>query len=1425
MAWFGGVLFVISICLSWSSCESDAGGMTGYRLANQQEFLVLAPKKVRPEQTYEVHVTLYKMRYEKLTVRAVLSRNEEEYASDSVAFYDPGTKSIQLEVPITTTPGLHKLSVEGILGGEMHRPVFKNVTEDGNGNIVRRWMQKQLNFGLFESQFQLSYPVTPGDWTFMVEAFGHVYTKSLSVVMWWPDESLFAVNVTTPMYIFDTEWGVAGTIFGEHRNSALYAWGNATISLTVKDKTGQILPGELRKVISYLSGSVPFEFTMEEIKETWGDVANTELHFKGWIKDWYFLDTQNGTAVTKVLKDGVRLTYLGRRLRTFKPNTPVTIYFAVQRADGTPYDGFYNRQIYIQRIATGSGAKSVPEELRVIPSDAIVRYTFYPSESDETIRVTAHHPNTGSQVEVRLFRYFSANNKYLALSSHTDMPKIVAGGNILLGSSLVMNTRQKTFSVAVSHEMAPTAKIVAYCVTNGEIVVDSLSFFVQDKRLTTGPFVHTWYYDDARWEESTFFSAPTNGMDTLSTVEASGLIALSDMNMTVLQEYTSCNRTLGLGLCPNGQCYKLSHKCDGTIHCNDGYDEVACPPNKSEMWSRRQPDIKNLHFMPRYFDPTDWMWKAAYIKPNGQVELRLDVPEYTDSSVMSGFILHPEHGLSLVEQPVEHDTSRLFLMFSEAPCTIRRGEQVGIRLALLNNWDQDQEIILMLHGGEDYRFIRVEEFGFVSSYNPRLLSGDIQTMIDMKAGEKRYVMMPIVPLIESGQLEVRISAYGPLKIDTEVVTIDVKYDGVGITDFIPYLLDLVNQGSQLIPDFNIPIPERFVEPGQRDVLYIPGSNVVSMGIHGDMVLPGLMLPQLSLFETIDTNLSPESADGYMFDYAVNLQTLNYLQVTNSLSREERERSLEFMRSILMRQYSYLQNDGSMKMFRRNSESCVWLTAYCMKVLHATVISQWSEQVFIPIDILNKMATWLSKQQIASGAVIETSEVYYNQNYRPFVRDMSNQTQEWHIPTTALTVIAMSLGTRLTGSAKIRADEVSRKGADYLAEKYLSINDPFQLAITAYALEVAKHRQKDNAYMRLRTFRRSGEFVYWASKEIPPNVVNIINTVPIMEPRSYFENLENSVMATSYSLMLYLAHNQLAESVPIMKWIVFQHKHLMFWSSTQDTLLALEALSEYAYRETNRDFYKLTLYLSGTAKESWGVHSHTLNKTNFDDLKVFPMQRAYGEIRARAIGTGYAYLGMKSYRHMEKAYQIEAQGPSFASYDIEVAEMSFRGRNASSLFMTICASWTRTDLYSESGMTFLKIAIPSGYTVTRDAIHALYSSGVPGLRRARFYDQTLVIFMETFTATRKCVSFEAKRWYPVANMSIAHDLQIRNYAEEGLYHQTSWEAYTLFHLHICQVCGSFQCPYCQFYNHSSLLSSTLLGVVVSAMLAMFVSLWY
>ena len=47
-----------------------------------------------------------------------------------------------------------------------------------------------------------------------------------------------------------------------------------------------------------------------------------------------------------------------------------------------------------------------------------------------------------------------------------------------------------------------------------------------------GPYEHVWWYHDDRWDEQVFFPSPTEGIDTLTTFEVAGLVALSDRNMT-----------------------------------------------------------------------------------------------------------------------------------------------------------------------------------------------------------------------------------------------------------------------------------------------------------------------------------------------------------------------------------------------------------------------------------------------------------------------------------------------------------------------------------------------------------------------------------------------------------------------------------------------------------------------------------------------------------------------------------------------------------------------------------------------------------------------------------------------------------------------------------------------------------------------------
>ena len=62
-----------------------------------------------------------------------------------------------------------------------------------------------------------------------------------------------------------------------------------------------------------------------------------------------------------------------------------------------------------------------------------------------------------------------------------------------------------------------------------------------------------------------------------------------------------------------------------------------------------------------------------------------------------------------------------------------------------------------------------------------------------------------------------------------------QMDGVTNTYHTPYLIDLVNKGSVLIPDLWIPVPERFLLPEQREHLFVPGSQKATVSLVGRWV--------------------------------------------------------------------------------------------------------------------------------------------------------------------------------------------------------------------------------------------------------------------------------------------------------------------------------------------------------------------------------------------------------------------------------------------------------------------------------------------------------------------------------------------------------------------------------------------------------------
>ena len=117
----------------------------------------------------------------------------------------------------------------------------------------------------------------------------------------------------------------------------------------------------------------------------------------------------------------------------------------------------------------------------------------------------------------------------------------------------------------------------------------------------------------------------------------------------------------------------------------------------------------------------DWGWLDINIDEDGEQFYELEVPETPDDFWFNVFSMSKENGIGLTRKT--YNTIRPIDFYCEAPGEIHRGESVGLRCNILNRINTEIESVVILKGSEDYSFIHVENYGYVTSYNPRLSKG------------------------------------------------------------------------------------------------------------------------------------------------------------------------------------------------------------------------------------------------------------------------------------------------------------------------------------------------------------------------------------------------------------------------------------------------------------------------------------------------------------------------------------------------------------------------------------------------------------------------------------------------------------------------------------------------------------------------------
>ncbi|KAK7883159.1 hypothetical protein WMY93_029333 [Mugilogobius chulae] len=263
--------------------------------------------------------------------------------------------------------------------------------------------------------------------------------------------------------------------------------------------------------------------------------------------------------------------------------------------------------------------------------------------------------------------------------------------------------------------------------------------------------------------------------------------------------------------------------------------------------------------------------------------------------------------------------------------------------------------------------------------------------------------------------------------------------------------------------------------------------------------------------------------------APNIYIMEYLTNTNQLTTELRERATHYLTSGYQRQLNYKHSDGAYSAFGTGTGN-TWLTAF---VLRSFVKA--SNFVYIDPQNIQDSKKWLEERQMPDGCFESVGKLFHN-GMKGGVSD--------NVTLTAYIIAAFL-------ENQVPADDPAVASALTCLKASMSdLSNTYTTALLAYVFTLAKDfPTRDQLFNHLDTVaHRDGGFLHWSQ-------------------RSDSTSASLSVEISAYVLLAKLSATptlaDLGYASQIVRWLTSQQNYYGGYMSTQDTVVALQALARYA----------------------------------------------------------------------------------------------------------------------------------------------------------------------------------------------------------------------------------------------------------------------
>ncbi|KAL4220109.1 hypothetical protein ACF0H5_020520 [Mactra antiquata] len=498
-----------------------------------------------------------------------------------------------------------------------------------------------------------------------------------------------------------------------------------------------------------------------------------------------------------------------------------------------------------------------------------------------------------------------------------------------------------------------------------------------------------------------------------------------------------------------------------------------------------------------------------------------------------------------------------------------------------------------------------------------------RTTVQIPSNSAQTVRFPVIPL-RKGQFDVRASAFVNTGFTsfTDEVKKQLLVDNEGIEEkiTIQVCLDPHKQATDCKQDkrvaSDITVERNEAVQVLKVNLKLPDNAISNTG-SGTAYLQGVVIEnviQTLLQDGVEYLLRKPAHCGEqtMIILAPTVFAMNYLKQTRTMTAESEKKGNEYIRYGINREKSmYRHTDGSYAAWRSRPSS-TWLTAFVAKVFCQA--KKVVDDAVDPKEDVEITIKWLVDKMEQDGSFIENMPVIH----REMIGQVKETGRNKHPSLTAFVLISLQECSYHVNGFENHV----KKAMEYVEnlDRQMLRNNPYILAISTYALALSKSSKRYEFLNILNDIKISSDDdgTHWGNARVHPASADSVET-------------------TSYALLALLQFGDYKLSGDVVKWLTSQRDGKGAFRTTQDTVVGLQALSEYSIKTASP---KLNLKLSLLA-DKWNHGAQfTLTHENAVFQKIIrnlPVEIGRQEltIKVEGQGSGRMTIDLRYNRHGSK----------------------------------------------------------------------------------------------------------------------------------------------------------------------------------------------